>query len=343
MKKLLILQALTIFSLSALQYHVPAAHGGIIFQESFDGQADWNLGGQYDGNECSVGNCAASMPPDWSFYRVMPGASGLSPVASIRRLPGDLADHTTTSGKALVIYNESVSGVNWPGDGILGKYLGPSVNLPELYVRLFFRTQTGWQVEDGAASKFFRVFHYDGSGNIFQFFSTGFSCPVFLWDLALYSGSAAYVNAYRCDPQGSDYYCGSSGNSYQQTDYFTRFPGDHSPTASGMYADTQWHQLDFHVKMSDPGVNNGAMEIWYDGELLESRTDVQWKSSSASASVGWNAFAVGGNSDNTWTSKGEQWYAIDDITVSTTPIPDDGGGSATAPVAPIHLKILTVN
>ncbi|BDV43066.1 hypothetical protein GURASL_19890 [Geotalea uraniireducens] len=62
------------------------------------------------------------------------------------------------------------------------------------------------------------------------------------------------------------------------------------------------------------------MEWWYDGKLVERRTNVQWLSE-GSSSVGWNSFAIGGNSNNTFLPLADQWYAIDDVVISTTPIP----------------------
>src|SRR6185369_14804733 len=69
----------------------------------------------------------------------------------------DSRDHTTGSGKAAVIYSESVSGVNWPGDGILHKYLGTEYK--ELYFQFWIKAQPGWQFASGGDGyhKLFRV------------------------------------------------------------------------------------------------------------------------------------------------------------------------------------------
>ena len=107
---------------------------------------------------------------------------------------------------------------------------------------------------------------------------------------------------------------------YQLNDYFRRW-GNKSADAS--YADAQWHRYDFHLKMNDIGENNGVMEWWWDGKLLESRTDVQWKAAAGSAqSVGWNGIAIGGNSNISFSGPepSDQWYAVDDIIISSSPL-----------------------
>jgi hypothetical protein len=84
--------------------------------------------------------------------------------------------------------------------------------------------------------------------------------------------------------------------------------------------------------------NNGVYEVWLDGKLLASHTDAQWRSAGSSSGVGWNLLSLGGNSNNSFATQGDQWYAIDDVVVSTTPIPEDYviGGAKVIP--PANLK-----
>jgi hypothetical protein len=319
MRHSLPLYSILLLSFAALISPSPLADTTVIFQESFDSQADWNANGSKDGVECT--NPCSDAPANWTNYRIMPGSgTWTNPVGSIRRLPGNLPDHNSSSGKAFIVYNQSHPGDNWPGDAILSKTL--SQDYPELYIRLYMRTQPGWQWVAGAQSKFVRALHYDGSGNIFQFFSGGNSCPIFVWDLAASSSASQYLTAYRCDPQSSNYYCTGSGvPSFQLNDIFYTWSGSRAPTSAGMYADTNWHRYELHVKMNTIGSNNGVMEWWWDGTLMESRTNVQWKASGSSSGIGWNTVSIGGNSNNSFSQKGDQWYAIDDISISTsTPV-----------------------
>ena len=314
---------------------------GIIFQENFSAQADWNANNQFA--EVETSPPTAKAPPEWSFFRSIPGATGLSPCVSIRKLPNGATDHTGGHGKALIIYNESVNNANWPGDGILGRYFGSTANYQELYVRFWLRTQPQWQTVAGAQSKVFRVLHWDGGDNIFQFFPTGQSAPIYLWDLVTMGSSssgankAGYQSAYRGDPQETNYYLTTGGQWYETTDYFfgwngkvggalanTTFRPWVNPTDPGIYADGQWHRYDFHLKLNDIGKANGIMEFSYDGVLKEFHGDVVWKTSGSRAEIGWNAVSFGGNSNNTFSAtNSEQWYAIDDIVISTTPIPTE--------------------
>ena len=305
-----------------------AVSGTVIFEENFDSQLDWNANGQYENTECSAlkaGSTAVqcapgSYPANWSYYRSMPAGGLTNPVASIRRPPGNIADHTSGSGKAFIVYNESVNGWNWPGDGIIGKYFGSNANYPELYVRFWMRTQSGWQVANGAQSKIFRIANWRGTENVYQWAAE--SSPIYFWDLAANGTNAAYASAYRCDASPQDYYCTTlpSSNNFQKNDMVTAW-GSGPP--SSKFADSQWHRYDFHFKMNDIGSANGIMAWSYDGTPIESRTNVVWKEGSSSAAKGWNTFALGGNSNNTFSpAPADQWYAIDDLVVSTAAIPE---------------------
>lgn len=295
---------------------VPVCYGETIFEENFDTQPDWNRNNRYT-TECS-GNCSTA-PKNWSNHRTVPGISTLPhPTGSIQKLPDNSPDHGTGNGKAYIVYNQSVAGVNWPGDSTLVKVLAKEY--PELYVRFWIKTQANWKTVANAQSKIFRAYHWDRTGNIFEFFSTGTVNPAYIWDWSTNrSNNASYMHAFRCDPQETNYYCTAPGvPSYQLNDYFRPWK---SGPATSVYADSRWHRYDFHLKMNEIGKNNGMLEWWWDGNLMESRTDVQWKAAAGSeASIGWNTISFGGNSNNTFSAApADQWYAIDDIMVSTTP------------------------
>jgi hypothetical protein len=264
--------------------------------------------------------------------------------------------------------------VNWPGDAILGKYFGSSANYNELYVRFWLRTQPDWQQVSGMSNKIFRASHWRQESSYPNYFQLADqNTPLQIWSFGASNGNAAFINSYRCEAtpytsngRSGDYYCGgptydecisAGGNTTEctrlyvypnggdfRTDNYQVFNGD-APTAAGNFADGQWHQYDFRLKLNDSGVANGTFEWKYDGKVMESYTHVMWKESSASSSIGWNAFAIGGNSDNIFggSTVAEQWYAIDDVVVSTTPIPVDyvpGGGSTgtTPPAPPANLR-----
>ena len=68
-----------------------------------------------------------------------------------------------------------------------------------------------------------------------------------------------------------------------------------------------------------------------------------WKESGSTA-PGFTHVMFGGNSDNPWANPGEQWYAIDDIVISTTDIPDNYIPGAGQPdtIPPATPKNLTI-
>jgi len=326
-------------------------HGEVIFEDNFDMLMDWNMDNKYDGYECSPRGYSGPAhvckpdwyPKNWSYFRTMRGNKQFAhPVISIGSLPGSLPDHTQGPGRhnAMIIYNESNS-YNpgyWAGDGNMGKFFGDSANYSELYVRMWVRTQPGWQSMNSAQSKIFRVTHWRSAGNIFQVANE--HSPIYFWDWGQWGGKATYIPAYRCEARpyatgpgvsgrSADYYCDGldKAHDFQKGD-FQKLWSSGGPTTK--FADGAWHRYDFHVKMNDVGSANGVLEWWYDGTPVQSYTDIIWKEPTGLAATGWNNVWFGGNSNNAFGANLEQWYAIDDIVVSTTPIPANyvikGGG-----------------
>jgi len=73
---------------------------------------------------------------------------------------------------------------------------------------------------------------------------------------------------------------------------------------------------------SAPGVADGVFELYIDDVLEFQKLDIPWMYPNATLR-GWNTFQVGGNTNNIWVDESEfaeQWYAVDDVIVSTTPI-----------------------
>lgn len=328
---------------------VADAVSAIIFEDNFDARPDWNTSGQYEGYECgvmapygdAVNDCSpGTYPQGYDAFRSMPYISGTgNPMASIRRLPGNLADHTGTgTGKAFIAFYQSNGQTGtknlgyWAGDSIIGKFF--TQHYPELYVRVWIKTQVGWRwrrESDGsgisnAQAKIVRVGHYfDGaSANIFNMFANNHPNMIYDWC------DIGYASSYRCDPTtGTDwYYCANQNNAYQKNDTQLTWGG-------GAQWDGNWHRYDFRFKFNTIGQYDGVWEWWFDGNLVESKTNVSWIQSGSSA-TGLNYIMLGGNSNNALnTPPVDQWMAFDDLVVSTTPIAADyipaGGGADTTP------------
>lgn len=339
-------------------------HAAVIFEDNFDSDPDWNTAGQHEGQACitSQSVCAATdYPSGYTFFRSVPYSTGYNPVAQITHLPSSLSDHTTgsTTGKAFIVTNESMSTTTpFPSDGMIGKFFGFSAAYPELYVRFWARTQPGYQTLPGSQSKLLRFGSWDGRLDAFSWDYP--QAPALFWDWSTYSSPAVadWVPAYRCDNSSNTYYCSSSVNSYQRNDYMQNWTNStntvNNPTSqsAGGFADGTWHRYDFHVKYnSAPGVADGVFEFMLDGVQMVGNksstgsypaTNVVFRES-GSTKTGFNIFAIGGNSNNKYdTSAGihQQWYAIDDLVVSTTAIPSNYviGSGTTAPAAPLNLK-----
>lgn len=78
----------------------------------------------------------------------------------------------------------------------------------------------------------------------------------------------------------------------------------------------RWVCVESHVKINSPGAKNGVFELWVDGKLDASRTDIDWHGA-------WDDFAINAvfleNYWNEGSSKRQQrWF--DDFVVSAEPI-----------------------
>jgi len=133
----------------------------------------------------------------------------------------------------------------------------------------------------------------------------------------------------------SDYYCNPSRD----------WEGDSlwvdSPIFNESLGDGGWHQLQVRVKMnSSLGAKDGIFSVWLDGVLQYSFNNVPWREAGSSESIGWNMIGIGGNTTN-WFSdpsnQAEQWYAIDNVIVSTKKQPYE---KVAAPGKPQYLKIV---
>lgn len=311
--------------------------GGVIFEDNFDGHADWNRDGSLNGATCTPRRCATA-PKGWDGYRSVPstGAAGAPndhdvPVVSIQRPIGSLADHTGgAKGKALVVYQASdlpdEPGI-WKGDGQIAKVF--PVEYQELYIRYWVRAQPGWQSVPGGALKTFRITHWPGPEESSNIFNQDNNHPTFYLDQSTYgawagprAGFGAIFPAYRCSASPDDYFCTKSGNKYQSQNYGDDWLVHPQGSPAKNYADSGWHRYDIHIKVNRMGKKDGIVTISYDGKVLVSHSDIVFLEPGTTRK-GFNAFMLGGNSHNNYAPNGHQWYAIDDVVVSTTPIPDD--------------------
>lgn len=277
------------------------------------------------------------------------------------------------TGKALTLWMEPIDsircdgGTKWCSDGQL------SVNLPqtyhEIYIRYYLMFQPGWKWADsGGAGKFLRASHYHNYPDVpyYKFFKDGNHFPIFVLDLT----DQAYFTADGSDPFAEVHmhprfqsaYYGSAA--VPQPAYLVNWDFERIRVGTGgtgwngyitfeqFIADGKWHRVEVHLKgNSAMGAEDGIYELWVDRDVIVSRNNIAWADSvyeEACANcinpprnfVGWNWVSIGGNQFNIAYSADthmEQWYAIDDIVISTEPTAiDDNGG---IPASPANLRI----
>jgi len=347
MKRLIVPALLAIAVVLGISVH--GAFAGVIFEDNFNSQPDWWPTSKQV--SCEPSSCAAGVPSGWNYWRndeywtpygtsPTPGTNPTIQISSFNSYGG--------SGKAFTVYNESnngASGDGWGADGILAKRLSQDYN--EIYVQLKIKFQPGfqrfWTVGGNASMiKIFRAYHYDGIGSPFLFFDQGNSAPIYIYDTIVSEWGNRFGTAMRCDPQATQYAC--TGNTVSDTLYVG------SPAWASQLGDGNWHVLSYRLKLNTAiDVKDGIMELWVDNVRQLNKTDMDWIRTGGNINAGWNVIAIGGNAFNnymhitntTYQAGAEQWYAIDDVVVSTTPIPSGYViAGSTTPAAPKNLRIV---
>jgi chitinase len=344
------------------------ASAAVIFEDNFDAQANWtiNPNSMTDKTDGSSGTCytpaaACATPPptNWTGWRVEgPASPTLHNTLTI-----DATNKRGASGKGLTVWIQanSPTASAWTSDSLLVKYLGADYN--ELYIRYWQQFSPSWQWWSGAQSpeeKFFRVTHYWDKRTDDPYNVMSQMHPMMLFQMAKWAGGTSNASAMPEFRYETTYYPTEAtppGVDNAAVYYGT---GNYSGTGpewntANLPGDGQWHRWDFHVKLnSAPGVADGVFEIFIDGGDTHGnagtpfyrKTDLAWsdQGSANSPRKGWNMNILGGNAYNFYSAYAEQWYAFDDVVVSTTPLPDNyviGGGTSdrVAPAAPSGLSV----
>jgi hypothetical protein len=300
----------------------------VIFEDDFDSHNDWISSVQECGEDC------LDAPLNWTFYR---STGSWEPPIGEPTISINDNNSRGESGKAFTVWTESRPGQSgWGADGMISVLLPKDYS--EIYARVWIRYDSTWQAPSPLGDmmiKTFRIMHYDRSGNPFSFFSSGNSCPVYLYDL---KNSNTYgtrlMHSFRCDSQETDYYCGNNDYMIEETDFAASLYNDlyepgigdpHSYNDLGMPADGSWHSYDWHIKMNsynESGAWNadGVLQFWIDEVLQADISAMRWVEGGTDSTIGWNTIGLGGNAYNTYANeslKQEQWYAFDDFVIYT--------------------------
>jgi hypothetical protein len=326
---------------------------GIVFQDNFDSQPDWSTPVQNDQGSFKVGG--TTYPVNWHGY--YNGMSYLSPPPPafrwiyINSIPGYPYETSGTgrggSGKCLTFWDEAIGTAFTNSDGWLMTEL--SQEYPELYISfyiLFGRAadgsgyrflHTGAYGECGA-HKYFRFQHYL-SGNPWSYFSANYgNQPIHAFDVGSDFGSTkiqAHYRGYGGDGntdayylQGVPPYVYDVPNDFDMANYSAGIGN-----IATVLLDSLWHRVKIRLKMNTYNAGtghfnaNGVYQFWLDGVLKDTRTAIPWNQDGAPTSPirGWRLFGLGGNNNFWFSDKSNdgrwQWYAIDDLVISTEDIP----------------------
>jgi hypothetical protein len=317
---------------------------GLIFSEDFDAQADWETDGRL----------SLTIPPNWDFGRTdeewhpADGDVGTQPSMQINGTdPNQVYGGT---GKSFITYSESFDALDdngWTSDGFIGIDIDP---VDEIYIKFNIKFQPGWASDvEGGQIKIFRVLSWDGpdsgTGERNKFFSSGNSAPIYIWDWSQNTFGLRHFHAFRCDDQLTNYYCNSPSilnpprqivtgdmSANYTTDLTGTNPSIPDIVNGGFISRTGathhnnvwgdgWHTVELHLKLnSAPGIQDGVLQYWLDGETVVSMTQVPWIGTSGSMTAKWNSVSFGGNDNYHFDLVGapadrERWYALDNIEV----------------------------
>ncbi|WP_189608039.1 hypothetical protein [Saccharospirillum salsuginis] len=333
------------------------ASAEILFEENFDDQADWTSAMHSTDRVQTAGSHV--MPEGWYAIRQDPAFSPSTGYPNGHESIEILGSNTDKArggvGKSMVAWRDS-NGPDWywGSDSMLTQYFPEGYD--ELYVSFWIRFDPEWTpYGETGMTKLFRVSSWDpDAGNLYKAFGDGPNGPIVLWDYEANSYGARNKLALRGHPT-SDHYLmnnpstinmprkfGNGSASLNFDDNIRDLNGDGTndntidslfnlitgePVSGTVSHDelwgNEWHKIEFHVKMnSGPGVFDGVLEQWMDGQLIFKNHQIPWMGHNSDGSAKWNVVSFGGNShfhayDETQVQR-QEWRAYDDIVISTT-------------------------
>lgn len=330
------------------------AHSEIIFEDNFNSQTDWTVTQPSGSTEACYnfyGTDCGLYPSGWSgFYNgaCLCGSEIADEPGNnlyyINASPGYPTVTTNTSrggsGKSMTFWQESCTSIYDNSDGQIGILFDEQ---PETYLRMFFRAQPGYEyiTTTNMSQKLGHMQHYvDGSPTQYFNVNPG-NQPVSTFQL-LISNEQQLVKIGAEARCRDSYYCHSQ----------ILWPVSSITTAyqPGGLLDGDWHCIEWRFKINSAvGVADGIMECWLDGTKLAYSPDqrgdnIEWNDLDDGDLRGFRYATIGGNSNNQWDTSCsdmadcEQWYAIDDVVISTEYIGPDyviGGDTYTDPTVTI--------
>jgi len=82
----------------------------------------------------------------------------------------------------------------------------------------------------------------------------------------------------------------------------------------------KWHKVETRIKMNTPGIRNGVIQSWFDGELAVDEQSIRFRDVDTFAIDYFLFSTFFGGGDDTWATTKEEYTYFDNIIVSTKPI-----------------------
>ena len=320
-----------------------ASHATVFFEDNFDSHPDWEQI-RSDTSRYKIfdksGVEGTDYPTGWSGYYLV--KSALTYPTARNGIVLDSVDAYGGTGKSVKFMDEGkpFNSINWTwtSDALLSKYIPGGKSEVYVQFKVKFDSDYTW-CDDGVHSpmkKFFRAMHYiDEPGLFYTNFSDGGNWPATVTQFGRGQYDINMIYQIRPDPS----YDGTQADGSEGPSWYFDLPNDSLPIGNyngtgtgwddpGMFGDGSWHTLEYHIKAdSSPGADDGMFEMWLDGNLQVSRSDIRYRETgSIMPDSLFNSFSIGGNSYNPWMGtygtipddEDEQGYAIDDFVMSST-------------------------
>jgi hypothetical protein len=306
---------------------------GVIFEDDFNAWSDYTFTQTVTSESCS--SPCSSIPAKW--WGVRSQGTVLDPNTKNTIY---IESTNARSGKCFTHWQEAnINSGGWQSGGTLSTVFNYQ---SEVYARAYYKFQPDWRWwQNGGNSpmlKMLRIVNYesddaapwsDATGSFETLTRPRIILQLVRWNKGLSPVGFNFSIKYSDDTNGSGDWTENIQN--------PKGGGDCIWSEPGCPGDGNWHSWELYVKLNNPaGVANGELKFWYDGILVSTKKNLNWITSGSITDTTsmWNSVSIGGNDFNPYSDNAEQWYAIDDLVISTTYIGPDGFSDKIPPDKP---------
>jgi len=189
----------------------------------------------------------------------------------------------------------------------------------ELYTRYYYRAHA-FSYETASGTKHF--YQDDTHGNFY---------PQILSANMFGNQAMAMIGGIIAEACGQGDGSGPVTSGYDDCNYYPNVNGGIS------FADDQWYCVETHTKMNTPGVADGVLEIWVDGNLSLQYLNRMFRGPDPNGING-NSSLSGFDDIKIYKQSGSGVMYYDQFAVGTTQIGCGGGGAPVPPLPPTNLR-----